>query len=122
MELHCLFLVDLFTQHCTAAMPQDIPRYVNSCQLFQLPSYFTSYWDLSPTHPCYLLFHNFILLEITQLFNIFITKSKLRKSLLLKFLCSLFNDFKKQIWNIHASALKQWESTQFNITSKSKRS
>ncbi|GES93588.1 hypothetical protein RCL_jg21359.t1 [Rhizophagus clarus] len=30
--------------------------------------------------------------------------------------------FKRQIWNIHASSLKAWESTQLNITSKSKRS
>ncbi|GES81152.1 ribonuclease H-like domain-containing protein [Rhizophagus clarus] len=122
MESHHLFLISLLTQNSITSSPAAISSSVNSCRIFQLPLYFSTHQALSPDHPCYLLFYNYIPLEIAKLFNSFINKTKLRKSLLLKFLLFLFKDFKKQIWNVHASALKNWESTHLNITSKSKRS
>ncbi|GES75209.1 ribonuclease H-like domain-containing protein [Rhizophagus clarus] len=121
MESHHLFLIDILTQHCITSSPVDISHNVNSCRIFQLLHYFTTYRTLSPDHPIYLLFYNYVPLELTDLFHTFINKTKLRKSLLLKFLLSLFKDFKQKIWNVHTSSLKVWESTTFKITSKSKK-
>ncbi|GES79602.1 hypothetical protein GLOIN_2v1767945 [Rhizophagus clarus] len=122
LDKHRLLLIDILTTHITGPLSDNIPRYVNNSELFKLQQYLETHTDLSPIHPVYLFFHNFVPKELViNLFRVFISSFKLRKSLLLKFLNSLFSDFKCEIWNIHAHNLKSWERSQLNITSRSKK-
>lgn len=95
-----------------AILQSDIPGFVNNLSIF------TQVRDHH--HASYLLFHQVVPMELSNIIRIFISSKSLRASIMSDFLQYFFDFITHPFWKLHASAFVNWER-QRGITKHKKR-